>query len=95
MKIKIIDAPGKNSRYIYEKSKLIGRAQNACLYGIAFQSGDGNHIIDTDGNRYLDFLSGAASNTIGYGRGDVVAAYTKTAMRLHNPCSKDKYRKDD
>ncbi len=86
MKIKIIDVPGKNSRYLYEKSKLIGRTQNACLYGIALQSGDGNHIIDADGNRYLDFLSGAASNIIGYGRGDVVEAYAKTAMRLQHSC---------
>jgi 4-aminobutyrate aminotransferase len=86
MKIKIIDAPGMNSRYLYEKSKLIGRTQNACLYGIALQSGDGNHIIDADGNRYLDFFSGAASNTIGYGRGDVVEAYSKTAMKLQHSC---------
>ncbi|HEY9207302.1 MAG TPA: aminotransferase class III-fold pyridoxal phosphate-dependent enzyme [Candidatus Methanoperedens sp.] len=86
MKIKIIDAPGRKSIDLYEKSKLIGRAQNACLYGIALQSGDGNHIIDADGNRYLDFLSGAASNTIGYGRGDVVEAYAKTAMRLQHSC---------
>lgn len=86
MKIEIIDAPGKNSRYLYEKSKLIGRAQNAWLYGIALQSGDGNHVIDADGNRYLDFLSGAASNIVGYGRGDVVEAYAKTAMRLQHSC---------
>ncbi|VVB94313.1 [LysW]-aminoadipate semialdehyde/glutamate semialdehyde transaminase [uncultured archaeon] len=86
MKMKIIDAPGKNSRYLHEKSKLIGRTQNACLYGIALQSGDGNHITDVDGNRYLDFLSGAASNTIGYGRRDVVEAYAKTAMRLQHSC---------
>jgi len=80
MKIKMIDAPGKNSINLYKRSKLIGRTQNACLYGIALQNGDGNHIIDADGNRYLDFLSGAASNTIGYGRKDVVDAYAKTAM---------------
>ncbi len=86
MKIKIIDAPGRNSLSLYEKSKLIGRTQSACLYGIALQRGDGNHIIDADGNRYLDFLSGAAVNTIGYGRKDVVDAYTETAMRLQHSC---------
>jgi 4-aminobutyrate aminotransferase-like enzyme len=86
MKIKIIDAPGRNSRSLYEKSKLIGRTQSACLYGIALQRGDGNHIIDADGNRYLDFLSGAAVNTIGYGRKDVVDAYSETAMRLQHSC---------
>jgi 4-aminobutyrate aminotransferase len=84
--MKIIDSPGRNSRYLYEKSKLIGKTQNACLYGIALQSGDGNHITDADGNRYLDFLSGAAVNTIGYGRKDVVDVYAKTAMRLQHSC---------
>ena len=43
-------------------------------------------IIDADGNRYLDFLSGAAVNTIGYGRKDVVDAYAETAMRLQHSC---------
>ena len=94
MKIKIIDAPGRNSRYLYEKSKLIGRAQNSCLYGIALQSGNGNHVIDADGNRYLDFLSGAASNTIGYGRGDVVDVYAKTAMRLQHSCFAYSFNKE-
>ncbi len=94
MKIRIIDAPGKNSINLYEKSKLIGRTQNACLYGIALESGDGNHIIDADGNRYLDFLSGAASNTIGYGRGDVVEAYSKTAMRLQHSCFAYSFNKE-
>jgi len=86
MKLNIKDVPGKNSRYLYEKSKLIGRTQNTCLYGIALRGGNGNHIIDADGNRYLDFLSGASSNTIGYGRRDVVEEYAKTAMRLQHSC---------
>lgn len=85
--MKIIDAPGKNSRETFIKnSNLIGSSQNACLYGITLHKGDGNFIIDVDGNKYLDFLSGAASNTIGYGRRDVVEIYTKTAMRLQHSC---------
>ncbi|MCD4676499.1 MAG: aspartate aminotransferase family protein [Desulfobacula sp.] len=85
--MKIIDAPGKNSRNIYRKTELIlGRTQNACLYGIALNGGDGNYVLDVDGNKYLDFLSGAATNTIGYGRRDVVEVYAKTAMRLQHSC---------
>ncbi len=86
MKMKLIDTPGKNCREFYKKTKLIGRTQNACLYGITFHEGDGNYVIDVDGNKYLDFLSGAASNTIGYGRRDVVEVYAKTAMRLQHSC---------
>ncbi len=82
----MIDTPGKKSIQLYEKTQLIGRTQNICLYGIAIHSGDCNHIIDIDGNRYLDFLSGAACNAVGYGRKDVVDAYAKTAMRLQHSC---------
>jgi 4-aminobutyrate aminotransferase len=80
------EIPGKNSRNLYEKIRIIGRSQNACLYGIALQKGYGNHVIDVDGNRYIDFLSGASSNTIGYGRKDVVDAYAETAERLQHTC---------
>ena len=87
MKRKIIDAPGKNSIDIYKKAELtLARTQNACLYGIALHAGNGNSVIDVDGNKYLDFLSGAATNTIGYGRKDVVDAYAKTAVRLQHAC---------
>ncbi|HEY9245341.1 MAG TPA: hypothetical protein VIO11_00695, partial [Candidatus Methanoperedens sp.] len=64
METKMIDIPGKNSIILYEKTKLIGRTQNSCLYGIGLHAGDGNYVIDFDGNKYLDFLSGAAANII-------------------------------
>lgn len=51
IKMEIIDAPGKNSREIYKKTKLIGRTQNACLYGVTFHEGNGNYVIDVDGNK--------------------------------------------
>lgn len=92
--MKIIDAPGKHSINLYNRSKLIGRSQNACLYGIALHSGEGNHVTDVDGNRYLDFLSGASSNTIGYGRKDVADIYAKTAIRLQHSCSLYSLNKD-
>lgn len=86
MKTKTIDIPGKNSTTLYAKTKLIGRTQNACLYGIGLHGGEGNYVIDFDGNKYLDFLSGAAVNTLGYGRRDVVDVYANTALRLQHSC---------
>ena len=94
MKMKIIDAPGKNSREIYKKTKLIGRTQNISLYGITLHEGNGNYVIDVDGNKYLDFISGAASNTIGYGREDVVEVYAKAAMRLQHTCHPYTFNKE-
>jgi 4-aminobutyrate aminotransferase len=94
MKMKLIDAPGKNSREVYKKIKLIGRTQNISLYGITLHEGIGNCVIDVDGNKYLDLLSGAASNTIGYGREDVVEVYAKTAMRLQHTCHPYTFNKE-
>ena len=32
-----------------------------------FEKGDGVHLYDTDGNKYLDFVSGLSVNALGYG----------------------------
>ena len=32
-----------------------------------FAEGDGVHLVDSDGKRYLDFVSGIAVNALGYG----------------------------
>ena len=31
------------------------------------ERGNGMHLFDTEGNRYLDFVSGIAVNALGYG----------------------------
>ncbi len=91
---KIIQTPGNNSKKLYKKSNVIGVTQNACLYGVTLEEGNGNYVIDVDGNKYLDFLSGAASNSIGYGRKDVVDTYAKTAMKLQHSCLEYNFNKD-
>jgi 4-aminobutyrate aminotransferase len=94
MTSKIIHTPGNNSINLYKKATVIGATQNACLYGVALEEGNGNYVIDVDGNKYLDFLSGAASNSIGYGRKDVVDTYAKTAMRLQHSCFVYNFNRD-
>ena len=36
-------------------------------YPVALQSGDGAHVVDIDGHRYLDMICGLACMTLGYG----------------------------
>ena len=40
-----------------------------------FARGDGAHIIDVDGNRYLDFMCAYGPNLFGYGHPDIDAAF--------------------
>ena len=44
--------------------------------------GEGVHVIDVDGHRYLDAISGTFCVQLGYGRADLVAAMTEAASRI-------------
>ncbi len=44
--------------------------------------GDGVHLIDKDGNRYLDFFSGLAVNALGYAHPAIVNAVTKQVSKF-------------
>ena len=46
------------------------------------ERGNGVHLFDTEGNRYLDFVSGIAVNAFGYGDYDVLKALKKQASLL-------------
>lgn len=46
------------------------------------ERGNGVYLFDTDGNRYLDFVSGLAVNALGYGDYEVVKAIEEQAGKL-------------
>lgn len=49
---------------------------------IVIERGNGVYLFDTDGNRYLDFVSGIAVNALGYGDYEVLKAIEEQAARL-------------
>lgn len=49
------------------------------LPGLVLTHGDGAHVWDVDGNRYLDLLGGIAVNALGHGHPELVAAISKQA----------------
>ncbi|HSQ31046.1 MAG TPA: acetylornithine transaminase [Gemmatimonadaceae bacterium] len=49
---------------------------------VSFVAGDGVHLIDADGNRYLDFVSGIAVNALGYGDPGLRAVMQQAAEGL-------------
>ena len=49
------------------------------LPGLVLARGDGAHVWDVDGNRYLDLLGGIAVNALGHGHPELVAAISKQA----------------
>ncbi len=48
----------------------------------AFSHGEGVHLVDADGNRYLDLLAGIAVNSLGHAHPAVTAAITSQLSRL-------------
>ena len=49
---------------------------------VSFVAGDGVHLVDAEGNRYLDFVSGIAVNALGYGDPGLRAAMQQAADGL-------------
>ncbi|MBM3462457.1 MAG: aspartate aminotransferase family protein [Armatimonadetes bacterium] len=49
---------------------------------VVFVRGEGVHLIDAEGNKYLDFLAGIAVNVLGYNDPDILAAIDTQSRRL-------------
>ncbi len=49
---------------------------------VAFSHGEGNWLVDTEGKRYLDGLSGIAVNTLGHNHPALVRAISEQAARM-------------
>lgn len=49
---------------------------------ITLERGEGAHVWDTDGNRYLDLLAGIAVNVLGHAHPAIVAAVTEQIGKL-------------
>ena len=49
---------------------------------ILFVAGEGVHLIDEQGNRYLDLLSGIGVNALGYGHPAIVNAIAEQSKKL-------------
>ncbi|CAN5672888.1 acetylornithine transaminase [soil metagenome] len=50
--------------------------------GIAPTGGEGSWLFDVEGNRYLDFIGGIATNSLGHGHPDLVGAIQEQAGKL-------------
>ena len=75
-----------------DTKEIIDLEQNYILQTYArpdfvLERGDGVHLFDTDGNRYLDFVSGLSVNALGYNNptiGDAIAAQARKLIHVSN-----------
>jgi len=78
------EVPGKASRNVLSELKqVIGKSNYAGLFGISITGGEGDRIIDADGNSYIDCLTGASANILGYGSG-IEKVYAAQAKKMQH-----------
>ena len=71
-----------------ERTETAADAPNPAVMGtygrvnVVFDRGEGSWLIANNGDRYLDFGSGIAVNTLGHAHPDLVAALTEQAGKL-------------
>ncbi len=66
---KLYDLPGPRSKEIFDaEQKVVSPGlQGIALYSqIALKAGKNAHVVDEDGNRYIDFVSGIGVGSIGH-----------------------------
>ncbi|NME69197.1 class-III pyridoxal-phosphate-dependent aminotransferase [Flammeovirga aprica] len=79
--------PGRQSLYYLSKLKNIIATTNFMgLYGITLKTAKLNTITDIDGNHYLDCLTGASVNIIGYDNNEAAYAYYEQCLEIQHSC---------
>eukprot|EP00736_Rhodelphis_marinus_P013972 Rmarinus@m.17860 len=79
--------PGKISRAWNARAlDVFPQAHLASLFGLTLSDSEGVHIVDADGNKFLDMLTSASCNILGYTQPSVVEAYRKQATKLQQSC---------
>ena len=83
-KVKIkVAPPGPNSLAALQRLEhSIGQGNYMGLYGLFFGGSNGVYLEDLDGNIYLDCLTGAASNNMGYSYHQIPDRYNQTAKAI-------------
>lgn len=51
---------------------------------ISLVRGEGSHVWDADGNKYLDFLAGIATNILGHANNEIASAISEQARTLNH-----------
>lgn len=78
-----VSPPGPKSLALLEDvTKYVGRSGYSGLYGVGLNGGNGIYIEDMDGNTYIDCLTAASCNLLGYSYDEIAQAYYDTAVRI-------------
>jgi 4-aminobutyrate aminotransferase len=83
--------PGPRARAVVDRDRAWTSHAYLKEYPLVIARGRGVMVEDVDGNRFLDFMSGIAVSSTGYGHPKVVAAVQEAAARFMHICGSDFY----
>jgi 4-aminobutyrate aminotransferase len=83
--------PGPKARAIVDRDRAFTSHAYLKEYPLVIARGDGVMVEDVDGNRFLDFMSGIAVSSTGYGHPRVIAAVQEAAAKFLHICGSDFY----
>jgi 4-aminobutyrate aminotransferase len=83
--------PGPKAKAIVDRDRAYTSHAYLKEYPLAIARGEGVMVEDVDGNRFLDFMSGIAVSSTGYGHPKVIAAVQEAAAKFLHICGSDFY----
>lgn len=83
--------PGPKAKAIVDRDRAITSHAYLKEYPLVIARGEGVMVEDVDGNRFLDFMSGIAVSSTGYGHPKVIAAVQEAAANFLHICGSDFY----
>jgi 4-aminobutyrate aminotransferase len=83
--------PGPLARAIVDRDRAFTSQAYLKEYPLVIARGQGVMVEDVDGNQFLDFMSGIAVSSTGYGHPKVIAAVQEAAANFLHICGSDFY----
>lgn len=83
--------PGPLAKAIVDRDRAFTSHAYLKEYPLVIARGEGVMVEDVDGNRFLDFMSGIAVSSTGYGHPKVIAAVQDAAASFLHICGSDFY----
>ena len=83
--------PGPKAKAIVDRDRAFTSHAYLKEYPLVIARGEGVMVEDVDGNRFLDFMSGIAVSSTGYGHPRVIAAVQEAAAKFLHICGSDFY----
>lgn len=85
------ELPGPRAKAIVDRDRAFTSHAYLKEYPLVIARGEGVMVEDVDGNRFLDFMSGIAVSSTGYGHPKVIAAVQEAAANFLHICGSDFY----